>query len=441
MKITLQISNYDQLADGGPTFFAADALGFEIGREAQRDWTLPDPERVISGRHCEVKFQNDQYFLSDVSTNGTFLNGATSRMKSPHALRDGDAFQIGPYLITTRIEERLPSSTSPFEEPPTPPAGGPVSETYNQDIWADPSDAAPPSMDKRTFMAGDDGGYDPDFHLSPFGAPEMQTTPSHPNPPEGAAPAPLTPQPTAQSPFNTPEPVAPNTPFAPDQVPQEPKPEGFHAVPAGTSPLQVQPHAAAPQSGSPGAGNNAALLQILAAAAGIPEAAIENRPAEDVARELGEIVKIASSEVSMLLKARAAAKNLSKSSQRTVLSTTDNNPLKFVPTVEEALGIMIGRNRSGYLDGPASFQQAFDDLKKHEFATFSAMQQALHRLVEELSPDQIETRVSSSKFASKKSKAWEELVSVWDEKRNKSENGILDVFMMYFSEAYDKQSQ
>ena len=50
MTLTMKIENIDQLSDGGPTFFTTDGRGFEVGRDPAMDWTLPDPNRFISGR-------------------------------------------------------------------------------------------------------------------------------------------------------------------------------------------------------------------------------------------------------------------------------------------------------------------------------------------------------------------------------------------------------
>ena len=83
MTISLKIDNFDALPDGGPLTYQAHRRGFEIGRE-HRDWTLPDPNMFISGRHCEVRFEKGGYWLYDVSRNGTFLNGSQQRIKSPH---------------------------------------------------------------------------------------------------------------------------------------------------------------------------------------------------------------------------------------------------------------------------------------------------------------------------------------------------------------------
>ena len=54
MTLILAIENFDRLPDGGPVRFQARARGLDIGRDAHLDWTLPDPDRVISSKHCEI---------------------------------------------------------------------------------------------------------------------------------------------------------------------------------------------------------------------------------------------------------------------------------------------------------------------------------------------------------------------------------------------------
>ena len=75
MRITLQIENVDRLETGGQVSYTCSDRGFDIGRHEHLDWSLPDPQRVVSGKHCEVRFEGGQFVLYDVSTNGTFLNG------------------------------------------------------------------------------------------------------------------------------------------------------------------------------------------------------------------------------------------------------------------------------------------------------------------------------------------------------------------------------
>ena len=86
------------------TFTIAGKRTIDIGRDQHLDWTLPDPSRFISGKHCEVRYMDGGYWLHDVSTNGTYLNGAEERMRGPHRLKSGDRFIVGHYVIAAALD-------------------------------------------------------------------------------------------------------------------------------------------------------------------------------------------------------------------------------------------------------------------------------------------------------------------------------------------------
>jgi len=50
-----------------------DHRGGKIGRSKTAKWTLNDPTKHISNFHAEVTFSDNQYFLTDISSNGMFL--------------------------------------------------------------------------------------------------------------------------------------------------------------------------------------------------------------------------------------------------------------------------------------------------------------------------------------------------------------------------------
>lgn len=104
MRITLQIENVDRLETGGQLSYSCADRGFDIGRHEHLDWSLPDPQRMISGKHCEVRFESGNFVLYDYSTNGTFLNGSQTRMDKAHVLRSGDRLMIGDYIIVVSLE-------------------------------------------------------------------------------------------------------------------------------------------------------------------------------------------------------------------------------------------------------------------------------------------------------------------------------------------------
>ena len=76
-----------------------DADGGVIGRGVDNDWVLSDPERFLSSRHCQVSREGERYYLTDLSTNGTFVNGSPEPLGrgSRIVLNDGDSFDVGEY--------------------------------------------------------------------------------------------------------------------------------------------------------------------------------------------------------------------------------------------------------------------------------------------------------------------------------------------------------
>lgn len=98
-------------------------LGGLIGRGVDNDWVLSDPERFLSSKHCQVVGEGNRYFLVDLSTNGTFLNGAAEPLGrgSRVALNDGDYFDVGEYRFKVALEQAAdPFGSSPFGSAPTP---------------------------------------------------------------------------------------------------------------------------------------------------------------------------------------------------------------------------------------------------------------------------------------------------------------------------------
>jgi type VI secretion system protein ImpI len=68
------------------------------------------------------------------------------------------------------------------------------------------------------------------------------------------------------------------------------------------------------------------------------------------------------------------------------------------------------------------------------------MQSALARLLDEIDPAMIEEKVVPSPFSPRKARAWDLLLRRWAS-LNEGENGMLDAFLGYFAEAYDKETR
>jgi pSer/pThr/pTyr-binding forkhead associated (FHA) protein len=71
--------------------------GITIGRGAQNDLVLDDPEKVVSRFHAELRPTGDGYVLIDLnSQNGTWVD---ERRVDRVALRAGQPVAIGPYRL------------------------------------------------------------------------------------------------------------------------------------------------------------------------------------------------------------------------------------------------------------------------------------------------------------------------------------------------------
>ena len=408
MKLTLRIENFDFLPDGGPLEFSVTARGCEVGRDSAMDWTLPDPTRHVSSRHFEVIYRGGQFSLNDISTNGTFVYGQSMRVSSPLQLANNDRLQVGQYIIRVIIANPAQVQSGSGQ----PAAFVPAAAAPAADPWSLTPTPAPmptpmpaPNRPSQPMM----GQYADSF----IDAPRQPTAPP---------PAPPLPAAAALSPvvLGGAAARAPSEPFA-----QKPP-----------TPPAIAGNPDAPKAASAAVGPTA-FLDAICKGAGLPPGSLSNTDATSLGEDIGKCLRIATEELMALLGARAAAKQFVKSASRTMIGGLNNSPLKFKPNATEAMLTMFAQRPESYLGSTVSFQQGFDDIKRHQTAVYAAMQPALARLLEDLSPESIEGRAAGGIMSSKKARAWETFVERWDAKTHPHENGMLDVFLTYFADAYD----
>jgi type VI secretion system protein ImpI len=415
MTLRLSIENLDRLPDGGPLRIQVQGRGLDIGRDQHLDWTLPDPSRLISGKHCEIRFRDGGYWLHDVSTNGTFVNGASFRLNGPHLLRSGDRLSIGQYIISAEIEGgHVPTTQEP--------ASSPFPET--DDPWSvDGTTAAP--EERRDYLPRVAQSTGPDF--LDFAA-DLPSASNGVHAPEddwlrGAAV----------------EPVAP-TPSSPAPTPRRPPPNFEASAPAAA------PDPTPDSSGPSPTEEASALLLRIARAAGIPQDALKGRDVDAVADEIGAVLGATARNLAQLLASRSETKGAMRSADRTMIQALENNPLKFTPSAEEALAIMFGAPTRSYLKGPDAVERSFADLKAHQVQTFGAIQAALDKFFEDFAPERIDKSTPtdhglSGLVVSRKAKLWDAYVERWRTTTKRSDGRLGEAFMALLAESYDQLRQ
>jgi len=92
--------------------------GGTIGRSVDNYWVLSDPDCFLSSRHSEIEFEGGHYILTDISTNGTFLNGSREPMGKGNKvqLQDGDEIELSDYKFSIKLLQSNPiiNNEDPF---------------------------------------------------------------------------------------------------------------------------------------------------------------------------------------------------------------------------------------------------------------------------------------------------------------------------------------
>ena len=225
---------------------------YVLGRGADCDWPLRDPDRVLSKRHCTVEYLSGAWQVRDLSTNGTFLNSAADPVGRDQVcvLRDGDRLRLGAYEIECRVEEEAGygegrwQSAAAVPDPMAPPSA-PASDIFSAPLpGLSAGDSATPGhspllpSDFDPFAPEDSGPVMPDHRPS---------TNDVFTPPRATMPDLL---PTDWNAPSAPKPAAPSSdPFASLPDPFADAPPGF-AAPASPPPAPAvsppDPFASAP---------------------------------------------------------------------------------------------------------------------------------------------------------------------------------------------------
>lgn len=457
MTITLTIENFDALPDGGPLSVTIEGnRGIDIGRDQYLDWTLPDPDRVISGKHAEIRHRDGGYWLYDVSRNGTYLNRSSQRLREPSRLRDGDRIEIGRYIICVNAEGGVPSA----------PSSGPVEVREAGDVWEASGEIAAPIPTRDLRPPASLRPVRPDFIDWAVDLP-YEPLPRGSQPEAGMDWARATPEPAAPLPPRTPTPRRPavqadtNGAWRDDAsalpgtgVPAEHptveenawgtpelrivhRPDRQPLAADGTPALLPVAHARSAMSADD------VFVRRFAAGLGIAPEGLSWQDPGDLAEEAGMLIRLCADNLKQLLAARAESKRTAKAVNQTTIQALDNNPLKFAPTVDDALRIMLGRPSSGYLDARPAIETGFRDLKTHQVKTYAAMQNALRLLLEEVSPEGVESSDEKDKglgglLGSRKARLWDIYVTRWNALASPHEDGMVDAFMLYFADCYDR---
>jgi FHA domain-containing protein len=225
-------------------------------------------------------------------------------------------------------------------------------------------------------------------------------------------------------------------PSAPTPAPEVAAPILPPPPPPAAMPAPATPAAAVPA-------DQAALLAAFREGLGLPNLP-PNGLTPEFMRLLGMLIHESARGTVDLLVARAALKREVRA-EATMIVAKENNPLKFSPTAEVALGHLLGPQVRGFIEPQRAMRDAFDDLRAHQLAFLAGMRAALEGLLQRFDPNALEARLTQKSVlssllpAARKAQLWSVFQQEYQQIAGELADDFHQVFGREFLRAYEAQ--
>ena len=429
MNLRLEITSERLAGKNGQT---VDEAGASLGRHSKNSWVLPHAK--VSAHHAVITWHNGVFYIQDQNTtNGTFVSspnaGGSWHRIDPgreYPLASGDCLLIGPYEISVRVtgDQRrgqpgagkrpdpfeaddpfrsqpsegsigfLPGEPYPFSDEvrPKPAARDLERASLLDENFRPPSAVPDPAMPARVEISNDvqaiPENYDPLADV--FRKPAPPLSPSRaPNPAAFSIPAdydPLADQ--AAAPSLPPPRVVSRAPEQKTVDNQRP-----NVVASAPAPVFVEParnpsaeHSAGISDVAPVESPEVVDLATVLSGAGLDSVRVDS----EMARDLGQILRVVVAGVMDGLRSRQEIKDEFRMRTTRFKPATENNPLKFSEDVNQALHNLLVKRNPAYLPAVDAFEDAFVDLRSHQIAMLAGIRVAFESLLAEFEPDRMQ---------------------------------------------------
>ncbi len=474
MKLTLSVISFAGADVKDSQKITLNREGASLGRKEDNALVLPDPKKYVSGHHALIEYRSPDYFIKDTSINGVLINDSKTPLGNGNSmkLKDGDHLIIGDYTIEVKLEEDFFETASQ-----TIPPLSDAQFNFPDDPFADlDSDSIQRMIDKNDLIPSDwkqaadksNNLFDfPDEFIHEISSKEQinssQGEYEHIPPYKEAFPH----VPEEKKELTDIEPASdvPTDIFPEDWYQTNNKSQKDERQSTATADIKArlqteakhakhEPLHAKPEETK----KEISAQEKIIAANAFDEKLIENflrgaqlehsKIRESINPEtffvIGAILRAAIQGTMDVLIGRSKIKN-EMHLDVTIIRSKQNNPIKFSVSPEEALFKLLLQEDSGYMPPKEAVEEAFDDIRAHQYSVIAGMQTALLLVLKRFDPQKLEERlerlspISASIPIHKQAKLWNLFEQLYEEIQQEAEDNFYHLFGQAFAETYEQQ--
>ncbi len=467
--------------------------GGTIGRGSDNTWVLDDPEKYMSSIHTQIGCENGQYTLTDLSTNGTFVNGSTEPLGSGSKvnLNEGDRFTISDYEFVVNIRAASQNGDALFSQPidqgPFPEMGqvGSGSFEAQDDPFGSPANGYVPLSDAS--FGFDNVETDPlamldkadSNHHLPYQNDPLQSSSFSDS---GDAVNDSIDWPDA----NIENGMIPDNWDADNDLPENRIDAPNHvAIAPGTAANSVPTNTVSNAETLSNLEKKCLILEqenkklvtevarlnntidnlnhnnrakksqperaitaqdrTLAESMGLSKWNLDDHKMVQVSATAGLLVRETMEGMMQVLSFRKKIKEEFRINVTTI-QPVENNPLKFSANIDDAMENMFIKENNAYKEPIEAVREGFQGISEHQIAVLAGMQAAFRGMLERLDPEMLEKRFEKYKKSSviqfgQRRKHWESYKEYHAELSDNLDNSFQHLFGYDFVQAYEEQMQ
>jgi type VI secretion system protein len=428
MLLTIKAIKYKGQPLASPVTAVFDHQGGKLGRSSDNRLVLADEEKFVSGEHAVIEYENGGFYYIDTSLNGTrFINRNQRIHHTKILLQDQDGLRVGDYELAINIAagEAETSGDRPAEDNGAY-GNGPSWSMFDQEQGEN-------GISKTADFPGSDMPYDgPDavvdtnngaFALNESFAPPRAEAPS-------AALSELARDLSLDDFFDD----EPQAAYAESNPPAQRVSNAI--MDTQPSALPRDPGVVVARAAAGNTNDTSEMLNIFFKAAGIEAAGeLPQKSPQELMHIIGTVFRELVDGLMMVLRGRSELKSHLRVSV-TTLKATENNPLKFSPTVEDALTTFLTNHHSGFVDAVRAVQEGYENIKNHQLAIHAGVQASLTNILERFDPQHFSEKFEEGIVLQRKAKCWDEYKQAYPQIAREA---LEDFFNEEFVCAYEQQ--